>query len=124
MARTTATEVKQILDDSALTDAEVDAFISGATALVDEVLGDDTDLGDTLKEEIERWLTAHMISTTRERLALEEGAGGAKIRYTGDYGRNLSSSPYGQMVLTLDSTGKMATLGGKAVSITAVTSFD
>ena len=124
MARTTAAEVKQILDDSSLTDTEVDAFITGANALVTEVLGDDTTITDILKEEIERWLTAHMISTTRERMAAEEGAGGAKIKYTGQYGENLSSSPYGQMVITLDATGKMAALGGKSASVTAITSFE
>lgn len=123
MARTTATEVKQILDDSELTDAIVDAYIIAANVLVTEALGD-SGLGSTLMEEIERWLTAHMISSTRERMGKKEEAGGAKIEYTGKYGQRLSSTDYGQMVLVLDTTGKMASLGGKAVTIYAVTSFD
>lgn len=124
MARTTATKVKEILDNSALSDAIVNAYITGANELVTEVLGSDTTISDALKEEIERWLTAHMISVTRERMAKREGAGGAEIEYTGEYGEGLKSSPYGQMVLTLDSTGKMAALSGQRARITAITSFD
>ena len=122
-ARVTATEVKEIISTS-LSDAIVNAYIAAATAMVDEVVGDSTALGDDLKKEIERWLAAHMIATTRERMGAEEGAGGAYIKYTGEYGQNLSSSPYGQMVLTLDSTGYFASLGRKAATITAIESFD
>jgi len=121
--RTTATEVKLILDDSSLEDATVDAYITAASALVDSALGSSS-LGDTLLEEIERWLTAHMIASTRERIALKEAAGGASITYTGQYGQKLSSTPYGQMVLVLDTTNTMASLGGKSASIVAITSFE
>jgi len=124
MARVTPDEVKEILDDSSLSTAIIDAYILGANELVTEAVGSSTEIGDGLKKEIERWLTAHMIATTRERMALEEGAGGARIKYTGDYGKNLESSPYGQMVLTLDSTGKMASLGGKTAKMIAIESFD
>lgn len=122
MARTTATEVKEILDTD-LDDSIVEAFIVGANALVTEVLGE-TDLGDTLLEEIERWLTAHMIASTRKRMAAEEGAGGAYIKYTGKFDKNLASTPYGQQALVLDATGNMAKLGTKAARLIAVTSFD
>jgi hypothetical protein len=123
MARTTAAEVKQIIDTD-LSDTIVDAYIGDANALVTNVLGDDTTLGDTLKESIEKWLTAHMIASTRERMGQEEEAGSAKIKYVGKTGLNLSSTAYGQMVLTLDSTGNFASLGGKKASIYAVTSFE
>ena len=123
MARTTATEVKQILDNSTLADAIVDAYIIAANALVTKLLSG-KGLGDVLMEEIERWLTAHMISVTRERMGAKEEAGGAKIEYTGTYGQALKSSPYGQMVMTLDTTGNMAASGGKKASIYAITSFE
>lgn len=122
-ARVTAAEVREILPESQLTDVQVSAFISGATVLVDSAIGSSSELSDDLKKEIERWLTAHMIATTVERMAVREGAGGASITYTGQFGSELSASPYGQMVITLDSTGRMASLGGKAASIYAVTSF-
>ena len=119
--RVTATEVKEILNDSTLSDTIVDAYILGANSLVNSALG----TGDTaLLKEIERWMAAHMIASTRERMAQEEGAGGAYIKYLGTGGQELSSTPYGQMVLTLDTTGAMASLGLKKASIRAVTSFD
>ena len=123
MARVTIAEVQSILPTNSLTDAVVTSFITGATALVDSAIGDSTELSTDLKKEIERWLTAHMISGTLERMAESEGAGGASIKYTGTYGQNLASTPYGQMVLTLDTTGKMASLGKKTASMYAVTSF-
>ncbi len=119
--RTTATEVQEILDNSQLDDTIVDAFIKGANTLVTKVLGT-SNLGTDLLSEIERWLTAHMISVTRERTAKKEEAGGAKIEYTGSWGQNLSSTGYGQMVLSLDTTGAMAGLAGKSVKITAIKS--
>lgn len=123
MARTTATEVKQILDDSSLLDAIVDAYIIGANALITANLTG-SGLSDILMKEIERWLTAHMIACTRERMAAKEGAGGAFIEYTGQYGDSLSSTPYGQMVMTLDTTGAMASLGGKAATVFSIPSFE
>lgn len=123
MARTTADEVKQILDNSQLTDAVIDAYIAGANALVTQVLGSSS-LSATLLEQIEMWLTAHMISVTRERMGAKEEAGGAKIEYTGTYGQSLKSSPYGQTVLILDTTGGMAGLGGMAATTFAIPSFE
>ena len=121
MARVTATEVKQILDDSELDDTIVDAFIKGANALVNQSLGTGT---SDLLTEIERWIAAHLIASTRERQAKKEGAGGASIEYTGVYGSNLALTSYGQMALTLDTTGVLASLGGKSAKITAIKSFD
>jgi hypothetical protein len=118
-ARTTAAEVKDIIDTD-LTDPVIDSYIAGASALVTQVLGTETSLSDEIKEEIERWLTAHMIATTKERVAKREGAGGANIEYAGEFGKGLESTSYGQMVLTLDTSGKMSALASRAASIFAV----
>jgi len=109
-ARVTPTDVKAILDDSELSSGQILPYITSANALVNSVLG--TGTTDILKE-IERWFTAHMIACTRERMALKEGAGGASITYTGKYEEGLKSTPYGQMVLTLDTTGLMAAQDGR-----------
>ena len=121
-ARVTPEEVIAIMENQDLDEDVVASFILGANALVNSVFGD-TD-ATALTKEIERWLTAHLIATTVERMAEREGAGGASITYTGKYGENLSSSPYGQMVLTLDQSGKMVGLGKQNASIFAVPSFD
>lgn len=122
MARVTSAEVKLILPDSELTDPVLTAFITSASHLVDEVLVNY--LPVSLLAEIEKWLTAHMISSTVERMATREGAGGAEIYYTGKYGQGLTATPYGQMVLSLDPSGRMAALGGKSVSMIAIKNFD
>jgi hypothetical protein len=122
MARVTPAEVLLILPDSELAESVISAFITSASNLVDNVLTEY--LPDTLLTEVEKWLTAHMITSTVERMATREGAGGAEIYYTGKYGQNLTSTPYGQMVLSLDPSGRMAALGGKTVTMIAITSFD
>jgi hypothetical protein len=119
--RVTATEVKEILDDTTLLDAQVNPYITSANIMVNEVIG--TGTTDILKE-IERWLTAHMITVTRERQASREEAGGARIDYVGAFGEGLKSTSYGQMVLALDTTNAFASLAGKAASIYAIPSFE
>ena len=124
-ARVTATEVKQIISTS-LADAIIEAFITSATLVVDENLGSDTTISEDLKKEIERWLSAHLISATRERQASSEEAGGAKIKYEGRTDMGLYATMYGQQVLALDPTGKMAAYTGakKMATFTAITSFE
>ncbi len=122
MGLVTATEVKAILDNSQLLDATVDSFIIGADALVISALGSSS-LSAALIKEIERYLTAHLISITVERMASKEGAGGANITYTGMFGQGLEASAYGQMVKVLDTTGRMALLAGKSAKIYAVKGY-
>lgn len=111
--RTTATEVKQIIETT-LIDSVVESYISAANTLMNSVLeleeseessGEANHLRYT---EIERWLAAHMIASTKERMAKSEEAGGAKITYMGDSGFGLQSTTYGQMVLLLDTSGAFA----------------
>jgi len=121
--RTSAAEVKQIISTD-LADSIIEAFIAGATELVTEVIGTSTAITTALKKEIERWLTAHMLASTREQQLVSGGAGGATATYQGKTGMRLESTMYGQQVLVLDTTGGFATLGGKSAKITAITSFD
>ena len=117
MARVINTDVKAIMDTVSITDGQIDAYIVGANALVNSVFG--IGVSDILTQ-IECWMAAHMIASTTERMAAKEGAGGASIEYTGKWDENLGSTPYGQMVKVLDSTGRMATLGKPGVIIYAV----
>ena len=124
MARTTAAEVKAIMDNCTVDDTVVDVFIISANALVTRTLGSDTTIGSTLLEEIERWFTAHMLASTLCRMGTDEKLGEASIKYTGVFKEKLSSTPYGQVVMQLDFTGKMGNVGKKGASITAIKSFD
>ena len=122
--RTTATEVKAIMDNCTVSDAIVTTLINSANAIVTQVFSNDTTIGDVLLEEIERWLTAHMLASSLSRTASEEKLGDATVKYTGKWGTKLESTPYGQMCLTLDFTGKMGQLGKQAASIFAVPEFE
>jgi len=122
--RTTIADVTLIMK-SVPADAAVTKFIESASLMVDEILGSDTTLEDTLKEDIECWLTAHLIACTLKRMPAKAGAGGASIEYMGKSAMGLETTPYGQMVLAMDTTGKMRDqVSGKRASITAVTSFE
>ena len=103
MARVTATEVKAILDDSELTDAQVDVYITSANTFVTDVLTDASLTVATMKE-IERWMTAHMIAMTRERQVKKAGAGGAEVEYVGYWSTGLNGTSYGQMAVSLDTS--------------------
>ena len=119
MARVTVEDVKAILDNTQLTDPVIEVYITSANTMINEsLLG--KGLSDNVLKEIERWLAAHMISSTSERFALKEEAGSAKVTYTGVYGMGLDLTSYGQMVKTLDTTGIMAGLGKRTAFIHAV----
>lgn len=124
MARVTAAEVQAILEDNEFTDSVVESFIAGATEMVTDAFKNDTTTTAALKKEIERWFTAHMIASTLLRMPQKAKAGPASIEYVGTSGKDLQQTPYGQVVKTLDTSGKMASLGNKKVNVYAVTSFD
>lgn len=121
MPRTTATEVKAILTTS-LTDAQVDVYIDIANQIVTDNVT--CGLGDAALEEIERWLTAHLIAFTRSRMAKSEKIGEASITYNGVFGSGLDATPYGQTVKLLDTCGSLANMGKKTIFIKAIKSFD
>ena len=129
-SRVTPAEVKEILDTS-LTDSAITAFIDAASVTVTDLLGENSaasDLSNAQLKEVERWLTAHLIASTRERQVAKENAGQAGVTYDGRTGLGLDSTLYGQQVKLLDTTGTLAnlekTVGLKAISMYAVPNFD
>jgi len=124
MARTTVDEVKEIMDNTALDDAQITPYITVANTIVTDELGSSSELTDDKLEEIERWLTAHLIAITRERITKQEKLGDASVTYTGAFGSGLDSTPYGQMVRILDVSGILGNLGKRVISIKAITSFE
>ena len=124
MGRTTATEVKQIMDNCTVSDTIVDVFIGAASRLVDAVYSTDTTMSDDQLEDIETWLTAHMIASTLHRQTSQEEVDGASVKYTGYWSKDLESTSYGQMVKVIDTSGKMANAGKKLASMKAIPNFD
>ena len=123
--RTTVQLVKDILDETVLDDTTIESFIDSANVFVTNAFSGLT-VGATILAEIERWVSAHMIVSTRERVALKEGAGTAYIHYAGEWGKGLLGTSYGQMAVTLDTTGTLADLAKikSKASIRAIPNFD
>jgi len=117
-------DVKAIMDNCTTADATVTIFITTANAIINKVFANDTTMTEDLLTEMEKWLAAHLIASTVFRTASEEKLGDASIKYTGEWGKKLESTPYGQMVLILDSSGLMANAGKMSATITAVNEFD
>lgn len=125
MARVTAAEVKEIMPDLSMEDSQIAPFIAGAELIITKMFANDTTTGTNLLKEIERWFTAHMIASTPfYRQASKERVGDAEIAYTGEFKQDLSSTPYGQMVKTLDTTGKMSNVGKRGITTFTIPSFD
>jgi hypothetical protein len=124
MACVTATEVKEIMDGCTLTDAQVEPYISVAHTFITEVFATDTATSAAVKKELERWYAAHLIASIWDRITSKEKIGEAEVTYAVKAGSGFSSTPYGEMLLQLDVTGKIALAGKKAASIYAVKSFE
>lgn len=117
MSRVTADDIRNIMPETTLEDGVIEVYAASAHIYIDSFL-----LGkyeEEMLKEIERWMTAHMIAMTQERTSKEEGAGGAYIKYAGDWSTGLLGTSYGQMVYSLDTEGWIPCIdcdGGKGGS--------
>jgi hypothetical protein len=118
--RLSSSDVTLIMDGCTTDANTIDAFINSAELLMNRVFGTGETLSELELTEIERFLVAHMISSTVYKSTSREKLGDAEMEYTGKWDTGLKSTPYGQMVLLLDSTGKLANLGVAAATIYAV----
>ncbi len=101
--RVSAADVKKIIA-TALVDDEIDAYILAAHQSVESTLAEE-DVGEALKKEIERWLAAHFMATTRDQQLQQASAGPASATFQGKTAMGLNSTFYGQQVMVLDHTG-------------------
>jgi len=130
MARVTASEVKEILNSkTTVTDVVIDTFILGANALITKIFENDSVITTVMLKELERWLTAHLLVSTIERMYKQEKLDDAEVTYSeavvyfGIGSKMLSTTPYGRNVLVLDFTGKMGKTGASNVTVFAVPGF-
>lgn len=118
MLEVTIDEVRAVIDTE-ITDTQMQEYIFSTRAFLNAVFTG-VSVSETLYKEMERWTTAHLIASSRDRQAKEEGAGGAYIKYGTMYGMGLASTSYGQHAMVLDYTGTLASLMGKAVKLRAI----
>jgi hypothetical protein len=104
MARTSPTEVKKIIETD-MGDTDIQSYIDSATAFLDAT-PIASSLGSTLLEQIEKWITAHLMASTREQM-VKTGKGGPSSATFYGYGegKGLEHTPYGQQAVSLDPTG-------------------
>lgn len=113
-------EVKLVINTD-LTKPVVESMIVTANIFVNSILSGE-DLGADLLKEIEKWMTAHIISISKERQPEKIEIGDAVEEYA-RLGQGLASTTYGQMVINLDTSGKMKLAYKVKAIIKAVTSF-
>jgi len=122
MARTDASSVNAIMQ-SALNDSEIEAVIEHANRIVTRKLGGEG-LTSELLTDIETWLTAHLIATGKERQPQQEKIGDIWLVYNKNPDGFLKSTDFGQMVLFLDTSGKMGQAELKKARIKAIKQTD
>ena len=124
MACVTATEVKKIMIDCSLTNDQIDPYILSAHSFIEGVLATNTSLSTATRKEIEKWFTAHLITSVNDKPTTREKVGEAEVDYAVKPGEGLKSTPYGEMVLMLDTSGLLAKSGKKVPYLYAVKSFE
>ena len=111
MSRTSATEVKKIIETD-IDDSDIEAYISDANNLITDILSD-TGMSESRLTTIEKWFTAHLLACSREKQARREALGDAEITYQGSTAMDLDSTMYGQQVRMFDTSGKLYSEIGK-----------
>lgn len=99
--RTTSDLVKGIIEVDAAID--LTPFILAASTLVDDIAVKSGHSAERLQI-IETWLSAHFY-TVRDPRTTDEKAGTVGASYQSAVDLNLNTSHYGQMAMTLDSSG-------------------
>ena len=107
--RVTGEEVKGIIDTE-LNVNQILSYITTSNVYVHQRRGN-VGLSEDILKQIELWFTAHLISSTKERISKKEEAGSAKVEYVVTFGMGLTSTPYGQACLNLDTSGELAKEG-------------
>lgn len=121
--RTNASDVLTILENgSDFSESDVTPFLITANLLVSGQLSGEG-LSTSIMTEIEKYLSAHLMTTAIDRQTIRTEIGGDTSDQYPHLGKGLNSSTYGQTVKLLDTTGKLANLGKKKAKIKAVTSF-
>lgn len=103
-------------------DSDLEPFINVAHILVEKkLIGKGMD--EDLLTEIERWLSAHFASIKSPRI-MDESIGDASQKKEGivflGQKKGLDTTPYGQQVLVLDTSGTLAQMGKNPAMIEVI----
>ena len=110
-SRVGADAVKEIIPTDLADDVVLTNMIDTANLFVDTHIAA-SGLTDAILTKIELYLAAHFVALTEERGGLLESEfGDAREQYADVYGKGFGSTRFGQLALSLDSTGTLAGLG-------------
>ena len=115
----TPDDVQAIMKKCPLTDDQIDPYIKTAHIYILRVF-DGLNASEELLTDIERWFTAHLIASIHDKTTTKEKIGDAEVNYAVKVGEGLKSTPYGEMVLALDTSGLLAKAGKMKAMIYAV----
>lgn len=107
-ARVNASEVKELINTD-LSDIIVTSSIDIASRFIDDVV-----VGKGLKDDrladVELYLSAHFVAMRDqdEGAITEEKVGDGQVKYSGEFGKSLNLTRFGQMAIFLDTSGKLA----------------
>ncbi len=107
-ARVNASEVKELINTD-LTDVIVASSIDIASRFIDDIVVGAGLSADRLAD-VELYLSAHFVAMRDqdEGMITEQDVGDAKVKYSGEFGKSLNLTRYGQMAIFLDTSGKLA----------------
>lgn len=95
---------------------DLSPFIAAAGRMYDNLTSGET-VDAEVRDDVVARLAAHMVAAGPERQISSAGEGGGNVSFEGETGEGLSASTHGQMAVTLDPTGKLATTDKPAPSV-------
>ena len=109
---TSAEAVQQIIDYDQELIPDLTPFLDTAVALTDSVIG--TALADPLLEQVQKYLTAHFVGITDPRLQTAQVKSLLET-YQVKLSLGLGVTHFGQVAMTLDTSGKLAAWNTRVV---------
>lgn len=124
MARTSESEVKDILDTN-LDNTSLSAWIEVANELVDDIAAADSSLTTSRLTKLEKLAAAHLASSQDQRFE-SASSESRSVQYQGETGMGFKGTKHGQAALALDPTGTLANshLPSASVSVPDVKTSD
>lgn len=111
-----APDVERVLNDTDLTTDELESFIDAAGRMYDRRTQGES-IPDETRDDVVTRLAAHLIATGPERQFSSAGEGAGQVSYEGETGEGLRASTHGQLAVTLDPTGTLASADKPRASV-------
>jgi len=99
-------DVRQVLGDTDLDSASLDAFIRRARRYYIATISEDIE--PPVAEDVVVRLAAHFVATGPERQVDSASEGAGNVSFAGQSGEGLMATTHGQVARTLDPTGELA----------------